>query len=117
MGFRVPCDFPDANLQFINGYEKEDGTIILDVIRSEARQSGGESASTLWPWVSTLVNFRSLSSKKSLWRYSVHPLRGFVSKECISKDQLYFGVVNPTKAPKSIVISMPQLVPWAKMWH
>ena len=81
----------DANLQFINAYEDEDGTIIFDAIRSSEGSSGGN---TQWPWASTLADFQSMTSKKSLWRYKVHPQKGFISKDCISNDQLYFGVVN-----------------------
>lgn len=54
-----------------------------------------ESGSTTqWPWASTMADFRSMSTNKSLWRYRVHPQKGFLSKDCISADQLYFGVVN-----------------------
>lgn len=91
----IPYDgSPDANLQFINSYEDEDGTIIFDAIRSDGTQSSGSSSNTQWPWASTLSNFQSMSSTKSLWRYKVHPQKGFISKDCISKDQIYFGVVN-----------------------
>ncbi|KAL7535843.1 hypothetical protein ACHAXR_010022 [Thalassiosira sp. AJA248-18] len=89
----IPFDgVPDANLQFINAYEDDDGTIILDVIRSGENQSGGSS--TAWPWASTLANYQSMASSKSLWRYKMHPQKGTISKDCISNDQIYFGVVN-----------------------
>jgi len=95
---QIPYDgIPDANLQFINAYEdEEDGTIIFDAIRSDGSSAGGgsTSAATQWPWTSTIADFRSMSTKKSLWRYKVHPQRGFISKDCISDDQLCFGVVN-----------------------
>jgi len=107
---QIPFDgSPDANLQFVNAYE-EDGTIIFDAIRSSsdgvaARGGGGEggggssaadsgSSTTQWPWASTLSEFRSTSTKKSLWRYKVDPRSGLVTKDCISNDQVYFGVVN-----------------------
>ena len=98
----IPFDgSPDgANLQMINAYEDEnDGTIIFDAIRSsndvDAEESSSSSISnTQWPWATTLSNFQSMSSKKSLWRYKVHPQKGFISKECMSNDQLYFGIVN-----------------------
>jgi len=90
----IPYDgSPDANLQFINSYEDEEGTILFDVIRSEATQSNGKS-STQYPWASTLSNFQSMASDKSLWRYKVHPQKGFISKDCISKDQIYFAIAN-----------------------
>jgi carotenoid cleavage dioxygenase-like enzyme len=88
---------PEANLAIINAHENEDGTIIFDAIRSA--DSGGEiESSTQWPWASTLGDFQNMSSKKSLWRYHVHPQKGFISKDCISQDQLYFGVVNPSNS-------------------
>lgn len=89
----IPFDgMPEANLQIINAYETEEGTIIFDAIRSA--DNGGAKPNTQWPWASTLGDFQNLSSKKSLWRYEVNPKQGSVSKTCISQDQLYFGVVN-----------------------
>mmetsp|Transcript_10464 Transcript_10464/g.22795 ORF Transcript_10464/g.22795 Transcript_10464/m.22795 type:complete len:681 (+) Transcript_10464:237-2279(+) len=91
----IPYDgIPDANLQFINAYEEEDGTIIFDAIRSDGTQSSSSSSNTQWPWASSLSNYQSMASKKSLWRYKVHPQKGFISKDCISNDNLYFGIVN-----------------------
>jgi len=91
----IPYDgAPDANLQFINAYEEEDGTIIFDAIRSDGTQSSSSSSNTQWPWASSLSNYQSMASKKSLWRYKVHPQKGFISKDCISNDNLYFGIVN-----------------------
>eukprot|EP00581_Thalassiosira_minuscula_P002426 CAMPEP_0183736448 /NCGR_PEP_ID=MMETSP0737-20130205/49290_1 /TAXON_ID=385413 /ORGANISM="Thalassiosira miniscula, Strain CCMP1093" /LENGTH=554 /DNA_ID=CAMNT_0025970455 /DNA_START=425 /DNA_END=2089 /DNA_ORIENTATION=+ len=93
--FQIPFDgVPDANLQFINAYEEEDGTVVFDAIRSDGTQSRGSSSNTQWPWATTLDNYQSMASKKSLWRYRVHPQKGFLSKDCISNDQVYFGVVN-----------------------
>ena len=60
----------DANLQFINAYEDEDGTIIFDAIRSSEGISGGN---TQWPWASTLADFQSMTPKKSLWMNFVSP--------------------------------------------
>lgn len=92
---QIPFDgFPDANLQLINAYENEDGTIIVDAIRSDGSTSRSSSSSTQWPWASTLRDFQSMSSKKSLWRYSLHPQNGSISKEIITNDQVSFGVVN-----------------------
>lgn len=91
----IPFDgVPDANLQFINSYEDDDGTIIFDAIRSSDASQKSSSSNTQWPWASTLADFQSMSTKKSLWRYKVHPQKGFISKDCISNDQIYFGVVN-----------------------
>ena len=97
--YKIPFDgSPDANLQFVNAYEDEDGTIIFDAIRSSHGEGGpsgnGGGDATQWPWASTLSAFRFTSSKKSLWRYRVHPERGVVNKDCIGNDQVYFGVVN-----------------------
>lgn len=39
-----------------------------------------------------------MSTKKSLWRYKVHPQKGFISKDCLADEQLYFGVVNGQKS-------------------
>ena len=96
----VPIPFdgsPDANLQFVNAYEDEDGTIIIDAIRSDGsnnNRGSGSSSNTQWPWAKTLSAFQSMSPKKSLWRYKLHPQSGSLSKESISNDQVYFGVVN-----------------------
>ncbi|KAL9180457.1 hypothetical protein ACHAXT_008427 [Thalassiosira profunda] len=90
---QIPFDgIPEANLQFINAYEDEDGAIVFDAIRSGT--SAGRSANTQWPWASTLSDYQSTASSKSLWRYKVHPQKGFISKDCISDGQLYFGTVN-----------------------
>jgi all-trans-8'-apo-beta-carotenal 15,15'-oxygenase len=92
----IPYDgSPDANLQFVNTYEDENGAIIIDAIRSDGSSTRGSSTSnTQWPWATTLSAFQSMSSKKSLWRYKLYPQSGTVSKERISNDQVYFGVVN-----------------------
>ena len=94
-------------MQFVNAHEDdEDGTIIFDAIRSSSDDGGnargggggegggGVSSATQWPWASTLSEFRSTSTKKSLWRYKVDPRSGIVTKDCVSNDQVYFGVVN-----------------------
>ncbi|KAL7513607.1 hypothetical protein ACHAXN_010879 [Cyclotella atomus] len=91
--FQIPFDgFDDANLQFINAYEEEEGTVVFDAIRSDERSKG--TANLQWPWASSLSDYKSLSTKKSLWRYKVHPQKGFVSKDCLTDDQVYFGVIN-----------------------
>jgi len=89
--FRIPYDgHPDVNLQFVNACEdEEDGTIVLDAIRSTTADEGeGEGPSSVnaheWPWASTLSSFRSTSAKKSLWRYTVQPRTGATSRECIT---------------------------------
>ncbi|EED91809.1 predicted protein [Thalassiosira pseudonana CCMP1335] len=94
--FQIPFDGVDeANLQFINAYESDDGTIIFDAIRSDGSTKSGGGSNTKWPWASSLSDYRNMASKTSLWRYKVHPQRGFISKDCLNNDQVYFGVVNP----------------------
>lgn len=96
--FQIPFDgFSDANLQFINAYEDNDGTVIFDAIRSDER-SQGSSTNIQYPWATSLSEYKNLSTKKSLWRYKVHPQRGFLSKDCLSEEQIYFGVVNQQKS-------------------
>ena len=91
--FQIPLDgFGDANLQFINAFEDVDGTVIFDAIRSDERSQG--SSNIQWPWATSLSDYKNSSTKKSLWRYKVHPQRGFISKHCIANEQIYFGVIN-----------------------
>uniref|UniRef100_A0A7S2MAK4 Uncharacterized protein n=1 Tax=Helicotheca tamesis TaxID=374047 RepID=A0A7S2MAK4_9STRA len=93
----IPFDgTSDADLQFCNAYEKDDGTIIFDAIRSDGKNvvGGGRGSSNKWPWASSLSDYAATASKKSLWRYTVQP-GGSVTKECISNQQVTFGVVNP----------------------
>jgi len=95
----IPYDnISDADLQFCNAYETNDSnTIIFDVIRSDA--SNIKSTSTSYPWSTTLSDYASTASKKSLWRYTI--VNGnTVSKECLSNDQLVFGVINPAYSGK-----------------
>eukprot|EP00584_Thalassiosira_punctigera_P000457 CAMPEP_0172542492 /NCGR_PEP_ID=MMETSP1067-20121228/13097_1 /TAXON_ID=265564 ORGANISM="Thalassiosira punctigera, Strain Tpunct2005C2" /NCGR_SAMPLE_ID=MMETSP1067 /ASSEMBLY_ACC=CAM_ASM_000444 /LENGTH=693 /DNA_ID=CAMNT_0013328751 /DNA_START=214 /DNA_END=2295 /DNA_ORIENTATION=- len=90
----IPYDgVPEADLQFVNAYEEEDGMVVFDVIRS-TQSTGSSGRNTKWPWASTLEDYQSMASKKSLWRYKVHPQRGFISKDCLSDEQLYFSVIN-----------------------
>eukprot|EP00978_Attheya_sp_CCMP212_P011339 scaffold27994_cov49-Attheya_sp.AAC.1 len=82
----------EADLQFINAYEDDSGsTVVLDVIRSAG---GGKNAGS-WPWATSLSDYSSSSSKKSLWRYTINVSSGNVSKECMSDLQCSFGVINP----------------------
>lgn len=92
MTFQIPLDgSSEANLQFINAFEDEEGNVIFDAIRSGKEN---QDSKTQWPWASSIADFKNMSSKKSLWRYKVHPQKGFISKDCITNDQIYFGVVN-----------------------
>ena len=93
----IPIQFDgisDADLHFCNAYEEADGkSIVFDVIRSDVRKVLGKAKS--WPWASTLEDFQSSATKKSLWRYMVSMADGKVTKECISSLQTSFGVINP----------------------
>jgi len=90
----IPSDgISDADLHFINAYEKEDGTLIFDAIRSDNRKVS--RAMKEWPWAKSLKDFTDSSSKKSLWRYTVNVSGGSVERECISDVPAYFGTVNP----------------------
>ena len=90
----IPNDgISDADLHFINAYEKEDGTLVFDVIRSDNRKvSRGISE---WPWAKSLKDYVDSSSKKSVWRYTVNVSGGSIEKKCISDVPAYFGTVNP----------------------
>eukprot|EP00804_Cyclotella_cryptica_P023620 CCRYP_011949-RC/>CCRYP_011949-RC protein AED:0.03 eAED:0.03 QI:295/0.5/0.66/1/0.5/0.66/3/218/662 len=97
--FQIPFDgFNEANLQLINAYEDRDGIIIFDAIRSDERTSSKGSSNNKWPWATSLENYKTMSTKKSLWRYQVHPRNGFISKDCIANEQIYFGVINSQKS-------------------
>ena len=94
--FQIPFDgAPEANLQFVNAYEADDGVIIFDAIRSDgSADNNGRGSNTLWPWTPTLPDYKNMASKTSLWRYKLHPVKGFISKDLLSNDQVYFGVIN-----------------------
>ena len=85
-------DISDADLQFCNAFE-DGNSLVLDVIRSDARNVSGKPLS--WPWASTIEEFQSSASKKSLWRYTISLSDGKVMKESLSYLQTSFGVINP----------------------
>eukprot|EP00558_Chaetoceros_sp_UNC1202_P014456 CAMPEP_0197254706 /NCGR_PEP_ID=MMETSP1429-20130617/69584_1 /TAXON_ID=49237 /ORGANISM="Chaetoceros sp., Strain UNC1202" /LENGTH=470 /DNA_ID=CAMNT_0042717785 /DNA_START=29 /DNA_END=1441 /DNA_ORIENTATION=+ len=93
--FSIPTDsISDADLQFTNAYEDDDGkTIVFDAIRSDV--SNISKTMKAWPWAKTITDFNASSSKKSLWRYTVTLATGKVTKECITDVPTYFGVINP----------------------
>ena len=92
----IPVDgISDADLHFCNAFEQEDGTVVLDVIRSDSNNVSTTPMS--WPWASTMDEYAKSSTRKSLWRYTINVKAGTVSKECITKEQTYFGVINPMK--------------------
>ena len=97
--FQIPFDgFNEANLQLINAYEEGDGTIVFDAIRSDERTESKSSKNNQWPWATSLADYITMSTKKSLWRYKVHPRTGFISKDCLANEQIYFGVINSQKS-------------------
>jgi all-trans-8'-apo-beta-carotenal 15,15'-oxygenase len=90
----IPVDgISDADLQFCNAYQSEEGRIVFDAIRSDA--SKVSKSFTEWPWATSLTDFAASASKKSLWRYSVDITNGSVEKECIVDAPVYFATVNP----------------------
>ena len=92
--FSIPVDaLSDANLQFCNAYEDGD-LVIVDAIRSNLA-SVGTGENKPWPWGETLEDYRTMASKKSLWRYTVDTRNGSVSKKLLYESHCLFGVVNP----------------------
>jgi all-trans-8'-apo-beta-carotenal 15,15'-oxygenase len=92
----IPVDnLSDADLQFVNAYESEDGSIIFDAIRSDS--SKVSKTMKEWPWAKSMDDFAASASKKSLWRYTVNVSGdGSVAKECITDVPTYYGSVNPS---------------------
>jgi len=97
----IPVDnMSDADLHFCNAYEEDDGkTLVVDAIRSDT--SGVSATQTQWPWASSMKEFAASSSKKSLWRYTMKPSTGTVTKELITDVPTYFATINPTKNGQS----------------
>ena len=96
----IPLDTygPEANSQCINAFEEDGGaTVVVDLIRSDRRHipAGKKYAPKTWPWMKTLEEYSSFSSKKSLWRYRINVKDGTITKLCLSDFQTYFGGVNP----------------------
>jgi all-trans-8'-apo-beta-carotenal 15,15'-oxygenase len=90
----IPADgISDAELQFINAYDNEDGSIVFDAVRSDSSKISKSMKE--WPWAQTIDDFAASASKKSLWRYTVNVKSGNISKECITEVPTYFGSVNP----------------------
>lgn len=90
----IPNDgISDADLHFINAYDKEDGSVVVDVIRSDNRKT--TKGMKKWPWAKSLKDFTESSSKKSLWRYTINVSGGSMEKEIVTEVPSYFGTVNP----------------------
>jgi len=82
----------DADLQFINAFEDEDGNIVFDAIRMDSRTL--DSKPPRYPWATSLQDFSSNTAKRDLVRYTVSKGSG-VSKKVLTDRQCYFGVINP----------------------
>lgn len=94
LAFEIPITdgIIDANLQLVNAYE-EDDTIVFDAIRSDTRQVS--AAPLPWPWGETIEEYRSIASKKSLWRYTVNIKSGSVAKKLLDDTHCVFPTINP----------------------
>jgi carotenoid cleavage dioxygenase-like enzyme len=96
LSFEIPVEGPtEANLQFCNAYENGN-EVIIDAILSDGSVASGTPRPLSWPWGSSLIEYRSTASKKSLWRYTVDTKSGNVSKRLLCQDHCFFGVVNPS---------------------
>lgn len=89
----IPFDgVSEADLQFVNAFEEDDGSIVFDAIRMDTRQMGN---SPRYPWAKTLKDFSSNAAKRQLIRYTV-PKKGAITKKVLMDTQCYFGVINPS---------------------
>ncbi|GKY97866.1 hypothetical protein MPSEU_000744600 [Mayamaea pseudoterrestris] len=92
----------DANLQFVNAYEEDEGgsgTIIIDCIRSDTTKlQSGEQPPLCWPWAQTLQEYQSSASAKSLWRYTVDLSTKTITRRLLVDTHCYFAGVNPSKS-------------------
>ena len=90
----IPLEGPnEANLQFCNAYEDGD-EVIVDAILSDGSAVSGTKKPMSWPWGSSLDEYRSGASKKSLWRYSIDSKSGKVTKKLLFDNHCFFGTVN-----------------------
>lgn len=84
----------EANMQFVNAYEDGD-EVVVDAILSDGSAALSTGSRPLsWPWGTSLDEYRSMASKKSLWRYTVATKSGTVTKRLLFEDHCFFGVVN-----------------------
>jgi all-trans-8'-apo-beta-carotenal 15,15'-oxygenase len=95
-----PDELSEANLQLVNAYE-EGGLVVMDVIRSDGSSKRGGGGPSRWPWATTLAGYRDLASQKSLWRYTIDPRAGAVSKERLLKGRhVDFATVDPDRSAR-----------------
>ena len=108
LALTIPFDgILDADLQFINAYEQQDGTLIFDAIRlQEHGAMKGSTSTPSWPWAATLESFQQHTCQRSLVRYTVSSPSNnnnnnnnnrVVSKTILLDTQCYFGGINPAK--------------------
>lgn len=96
LSIEIPFDgVTEGDLQFVNAFEEDDGTIVLDAIRMDSRKMNGKKA-TQYPWATSLQDFASQTAKRDLVRYTVNAKQGTIAKKILMDTQCYFGVVNPT---------------------
>jgi all-trans-8'-apo-beta-carotenal 15,15'-oxygenase len=100
---RIPPNhqYTEANIQLIHAYEDDDDndndTIIIDCIKSQYPITSSTSATTLlWPWGRTLQEYQSLTTKKALFRYTIHIKTNQLIDQLLLYDtHCYFGTINP----------------------
>jgi len=67
----------EADLQFVNAYR--DGDVVeIDLVRSSGKTPSSKSLP--WPWATDLRQYRSISTRRSLWRYTVNLRRRSVER-------------------------------------
>ena len=97
----IPMPFDgaiEADLQFINAYDTDDGKVVMDAIQTDSRNV--VTKPTKWPWATTMEDFASHTGKRKLVRYVVEPSKGSVSKEVLADTQCYFATINPAASTK-----------------
>jgi all-trans-8'-apo-beta-carotenal 15,15'-oxygenase len=92
----IPFDgVTETDLQFINSFEEDDGTVVLDAIRMDSRKMDSKKMPQ-YPWATSLQDFAAHTAKRELLRYTINPKTRTVTKKVLMDTQCYFGVVNPT---------------------
>lgn len=100
ISIEIPFDgVTETDLQFVNAYEEDDGTVVLDAIRMDVRTMDNKKAAS-YPWASTLQDFAAHTAKRDLVRYTINPKQNKVAKTVLMDTQSYFGVVNPAVSGK-----------------
>lgn len=112
ISYTIPLDKygPETNVQIINAFEQkeEDGStsVYMDLLRSypnteNTKGKNMKKQTNSWPWMKTLEEYASSSTKKSIWRYRISNVtnngenKGAVTKKCLCEVQSYFATVNP----------------------